>query len=56
MKAVRLNEWGKALELEDIPQPKPNDDEVLVRSMLLPLIPSIAQCKQAICRAWPRRQ
>ena len=31
MKAVRLNDWGKALELEDIPQPEPNDDEVLVR-------------------------
>jgi NADPH:quinone reductase-like Zn-dependent oxidoreductase len=31
MKAVRLNEWGKALELEDLPQPEPNDDEVLVR-------------------------
>jgi len=31
MKAARLNEWGKALELEDIPQPEPNDDEVLVR-------------------------
>ena len=31
MKAIRINEWGKALELEDIPQPKPNDDEVLVR-------------------------
>ena len=31
MKAIRLNEWGKDLQLEDIPQPKPNDDEVLVR-------------------------
>lgn len=31
MKAIRLNEWGQALKLEDIPQPKPNDDEVLVR-------------------------
>ena len=31
MKAIRLNEWGKALVLENIPQPKPNDDEVLIR-------------------------
>src|SRR4030066_252510 len=31
MKAIRLNEWGKALELEDVPQPEPNDNEVLVR-------------------------
>ena len=31
MKAIRLNEWGRALELEDIPQPEPNDNEVLVR-------------------------
>jgi len=33
MKAVRLNDWGKSLDLEveDIPQPEPADDEVLVR-------------------------
>jgi NADPH:quinone reductase-like Zn-dependent oxidoreductase len=31
MKAIRLNDWGKALELEDIPQPEPNDNEVLIR-------------------------
>ncbi len=31
MKAARLNEWGKGLALEDIPQPEPNDDEILVR-------------------------
>jgi NADPH:quinone reductase-like Zn-dependent oxidoreductase len=31
MKAARLNEWGKPLDLEDIPQPEPNNDEVLVR-------------------------
>jgi NADPH:quinone reductase-like Zn-dependent oxidoreductase len=31
MKAVRLNEWGRALELEDIPQLEPNNDEVLIR-------------------------
>ncbi|MHB8856284.1 MAG: NADP-dependent oxidoreductase [Bellilinea sp.] len=31
MKAVRLNDWGKALELEDVPQPQPKDDEVLIR-------------------------
>jgi NADPH:quinone reductase-like Zn-dependent oxidoreductase len=30
MKAIRLNGWGKALELEDVPQPEPNDNEVLV--------------------------
>ncbi len=31
MKAIRVNEWGKPVELEDIPQPIPADDEVLVR-------------------------
>lgn len=31
MKAMRLNEWGKALELEDVPQLEQSDDEVLVR-------------------------
>ena len=31
MKAMRLNEWGKPLDLEDVPQMKQNDDEVLVR-------------------------
>ena len=31
MKAVRLNDWGKSLEIENLPQPVPNDDEVLVR-------------------------
>jgi NADPH:quinone reductase-like Zn-dependent oxidoreductase len=31
MKAVRINEWGKPVKLEEIPQPKPASDEVLVR-------------------------
>ena len=31
MKAVRVNEWGKPVQLEDIPQPKPGHDEALVR-------------------------
>jgi NADPH:quinone reductase-like Zn-dependent oxidoreductase len=31
MKAIRVNEWGKAVQLEDVPQPAPADDEVLVR-------------------------
>jgi NADPH:quinone reductase-like Zn-dependent oxidoreductase len=31
MKAVRVNEWGKPVQVEDIPQPIPNNDEVLVR-------------------------
>jgi NADPH:quinone reductase-like Zn-dependent oxidoreductase len=31
MKAARLNEWGKDLQIEEIPQPEPNDDQVLVR-------------------------
>src|SRR5215216_1681031 len=31
MKAIRVNEWGKPVEFEDIPQPVPADDEVLVR-------------------------
>lgn len=31
MRAARLNEWGQPLKLEDIPEPEPNNDEVLVR-------------------------
>lgn len=31
MKAIRVNEWGKPVQVEDIPEPKPNDDEVLIR-------------------------
>ena len=30
MKAIRVNEWGKTV-LENLPQPTPNNDEVLVR-------------------------
>jgi NADPH:quinone reductase-like Zn-dependent oxidoreductase len=31
MKAFRLNQWGTALESEQIPKPEPSDNEVLVR-------------------------
>jgi NADPH:quinone reductase-like Zn-dependent oxidoreductase len=31
MRAARLNEWGRGLELEDIPQPEPDQDQILVR-------------------------
>lgn len=31
MKAVRVNAWQQPLQLEDIPQPTPQSDEVLVR-------------------------
>lgn len=31
MKAARLNEWGKEIVIEDVPQPEAGDDEVLVR-------------------------
>jgi NADPH:quinone reductase-like Zn-dependent oxidoreductase len=31
MKAIRVNEWGKPVLLEDVPQPAPGDDEILVR-------------------------
>lgn len=31
MKAVRINQWGQPVQIEDIPQPTPNHDEVLVR-------------------------
>jgi NADPH:quinone reductase-like Zn-dependent oxidoreductase len=31
MKAVRINQWGKPYQIEDIPQPVPENDEVLVR-------------------------
>ena len=39
MKAMRLNEWGKALELEEIPQPVPDADQVLVRVHAAPINP-----------------
>ena len=31
MKAVRVNEWGQPVQLEDIPLPTPASDEILVR-------------------------
>lgn len=31
VKAVRVNEWGQSVQIEDIAQPKPGNDEVLVR-------------------------
>jgi NADPH:quinone reductase-like Zn-dependent oxidoreductase len=31
MKAVYVKEWGKPVELEEIPQPSPNSDEIMVR-------------------------
>src|SRR3954466_14559769 len=31
MKAVRINEWGKLAQIEDIPRPTTESDEVLVR-------------------------
>lgn len=31
MKAVRINEWGQPVQLEELPQPTPANDEVLVR-------------------------
>jgi NADPH:quinone reductase-like Zn-dependent oxidoreductase len=31
MKAVRINEWGQPLQIEEIAQPSPASDEVLVR-------------------------
>lgn len=31
MKAVRVNEWAQPLKIEELPQPSPADDEVLVR-------------------------
>jgi len=31
MRAIRVNEWGKPVQLENIPQPRPSSDEVLVR-------------------------
>lgn len=31
MKAVRVNTWGQPVQLEDVPQPKPANNEVLVR-------------------------
>ncbi len=31
MKAVRINEWGQPAQVEDVPNPTPQSDEVLVR-------------------------
>lgn len=31
MRAMRLNNWGAAMELEEVPQLEPGDDEILVR-------------------------
>lgn len=31
MKAIRIKQWGQPLQVEDIPQPTPGNDEVLVR-------------------------
>ena len=31
MKVARLNDWGKPLEIEEVPQPEPKEDEILVR-------------------------
>lgn len=31
MKAVRINQWGQSYQIEDIPQPTPGNDELLVR-------------------------
>ncbi len=31
MKAVRVNEWGQPVQIEDLPKPSPANDEVLVR-------------------------
>jgi NADPH:quinone reductase-like Zn-dependent oxidoreductase len=31
MKAARINGWGQPIEIEDVPQPKPSHDEILVR-------------------------
>jgi NADPH:quinone reductase-like Zn-dependent oxidoreductase len=31
MKAVRINEWGQPVQIEELPQPSPTNDEVLVR-------------------------
>ena len=31
MKAARINEWGKPVAIEEVPQPVPANDEILVR-------------------------
>ena len=41
MKAMRLNEWGKALELVEVLQPVPDADQVLVRVHAARLIHSM---------------
>ena len=39
MKAVRINQWGQPYQIEDIPQPVPGNDEVLVRDHAASLNP-----------------
>ena len=49
MKAIRLNDWGNALELEDIPQPVQNDNEVTHKPQSLDYISSATVSLPSIC-------
>ena len=52
MKAVRVNQWGQPVQVEEIPQPTPQRDEVLVRVRAASLNPvdvySVAGMLQAM--------
>jgi NADPH:quinone reductase-like Zn-dependent oxidoreductase len=39
MKAVRVNQWGQPVQVETVPQPRPANDEVLVRVHAVSLNP-----------------
>ncbi len=49
MKAIRLDDWEKALELEDIPQPVLNDNEVTRKPQSLEYISSAAVSLPSRC-------
>jgi NADPH:quinone reductase-like Zn-dependent oxidoreductase len=52
MKAIRIHQWGQPVQVEDIPQPTPQNDEVLVRIHAASLNPvdsfAVAGAMQAI--------
>lgn len=53
MKAVRLVQAGKPLELQDIPQPQPGEDDVLVRVKAAGICHSDAHYRAGVSRVEP---
>ena len=53
MKAVRLVQAGKPLELQDIPQPQPGEDDDLVRVKAAGICHSDAHYRAGVSRVEP---